>query len=145
MSTSPEIGFYEDEYYFLSNFAAFAVEWKDQLWMTSEHAYQAAKFTDENIQQQIRNARSAHDSKKIAKANKEHRRPDWDEVKVAIMKDICRAKLNQHPFIKEKLIVSGDATLIETSHKDAYWGWGPNKDGENHLGKIWMELREELK
>lgn len=49
----PEIGFYESKYYFLSNFSAFAVEWKDQLWMTSEHAYQAAKFVEKDIQQQI--------------------------------------------------------------------------------------------
>lgn len=141
----PEIGFYESEYYFLSNFSAFTVEWRDQLWMTSEHAYQAEKFIENDIQQQILNARSAHDAKQIAKANKEHARKDWGDVKLSIMKDICRNKLNQHPYILSKLKESGDAVLVETSHKDAYWGWGPNKDGENHLGKIWMELREELK
>lgn len=140
-----EIGFYESEYYFLSNFAAFTVEWNGQLWMTSEHAYQAAKFVEQDIQQQILHARSAHDSKQIAKAHKDHARNDWNDVKRSIMKDICRHKLNQHPYILRKLKESGDATLIETSHEDAYWGWGPNKDGENHLGKIWMELREELK
>lgn len=140
-----EIGFYESEYYFLSNFSAFAVEWKGKVWMTSEHAYQAAKFTDEDIQQEIFNTRSAHDAKKCAQSHKDNARSDWAEIKLSIMKDICRHKLQQNEYIQKKLIQSGDKVLIETSHKDAYWGWGPNKDGENHLGKIWMELREELK
>ena len=35
--------------------------------------------------------------------------------------------------------------IVEASPVDAFWGWGPNKDGENALGKIWMKLREEIK
>lgn len=34
--------------------------------------------------------------------------------------------------------------LIEDSWRDSYWGWGPNKDGNNHLGKLWMEVRKEV-
>lgn len=25
------------------------------------------------------------------------------------------------------------------------WGWGFERNGENHLGKIWMKIRDELK
>ena len=35
--------------------------------------------------------------------------------------------------------------IVEDSPKDSFWGWGPNRDGENQLGKLWMKLREELK
>ncbi len=38
---------------------------------------------------------------------------------------------------------TGDRELIESSPIDSFWGWGPNKDGQNHLGKIWMKLRDE--
>jgi len=48
-------------------------------------------------------------------------------------------------YVKKKLIESGDKELIEDSWRDSYWGWGPNKDGENHLGKLWMEVRDEFK
>ena len=34
--------------------------------------------------------------------------------------------------------------IVEDSPKDDCWGWGPNKDGRNELGKIWMRLREEI-
>jgi predicted NAD-dependent protein-ADP-ribosyltransferase YbiA (DUF1768 family) len=45
-------------------------------------------------------------------------------------------------YVKKKLIESGDKELIENSWRDTYWGWGENRDGENHLGKIWMEIRK---
>jgi hypothetical protein len=34
--------------------------------------------------------------------------------------------------------------LIENSWRDDFWGWGPNRDGKNQLGKLWMEIRSEL-
>jgi len=47
--------------------------------------------------------------------------------------------------MKNKLLQSGNRELIEDSWRDSYWGWGPNKDGENYLGKLWMEVGEEFK
>lgn len=60
------------------------------------------------------------------------------------MKDIVREKLHQHPYIQKKLRETGDRELIEVSPVDSFWGWGPDRNGRNELGKIWMELREEL-
>ena len=50
-------------------------------------------------------------------------------------------------FNEEKTIgkVIKEYTIVEDSPKDNYWGWGINRKGENHLGKIWMKLREEYK
>ncbi len=136
--------FYEREFYCFSNFLSFAVEWRDKLWMTSEHAYQAAKFDEDNIIEEIRNVRSAHNSKKIARKYSEKIRTDWDNQKLNIMKDIIRAKLSQHSYIEKKLRQTEDREIIEDSHKDSFWGWGADKNGENHLGKIWMKLRDKL-
>ncbi len=140
-----QILFYERKYYFFSNFSAFAVEWRGTVWMTAEHAYQAAKFSDETIVNAIRDARSAHDTKKIAQANRDKTRPDWQKVKLGFMEEIVRAKLLQYPYIREMLLESGDAEIIEDSPKDSFWGWGPDRQGQNHLGKIWMKLRAELR
>ncbi len=90
-------------------------------------------------------AQSAHDAFKLAEANKEHRRPDWDDVKVGIMHDILRAKAQQHEYVRRKLLATGDRILVEDSWRDSYWGWGPNRDGQNMLGKLWMEVRAELR
>lgn len=145
MSEENPVHFYEGEFYCLSNFSAFMVEWKDHLWMTSEHAYHSEKFADKEIIDQIKNSRSAHDALKIAHQNKDKYRPDWAEVQVQVMKDILREKVIQHPYVKKKLLDTGDRNIIEDSWRDAFWGWGPNKDGKNQLGKVWMELREEFK
>jgi len=135
--------FYEREFYPFSNFSSFQVEYKGILWPTSEHAYQAAKFTKPEIVQEIKSARSAHDAFKLSRKFAEQKRPDWDEIKVGVMEEIVRAKLSQHLYIQQKLKETGDREIIEDSPVDSYWGWGPNKDGKNHLGKIWMRLRDE--
>ncbi len=144
LDNDKQIFFYENEFYVFSNFSSFAIEWKGKLYMTSEHAYHSEKFEDENLKEQIRNCRSAHEALKLTEANKDKYKSGWDTIKLKVMKEILSAKVEQHPYVRKKLIESGDKELIEDSWRDAYWGWGPNKDGENHLGKLWMEIREEF-
>ena len=136
--------FYEREFYVLSNFSSFAIEWDGKLYMTSEHVYHSEKFQDEEMKELIRKTRSAHDAFKLAHANEDKYRPDWNDVRIGIMKKILHVKVSQHPYVKKKLLQSGDRELIEDSWRDNFWGWGPDKDGANHLGKLWMEVRAEV-
>ena len=146
MEKEKPVLFYEFEFYVCSNFSSFQVEWDGDVWMTSEHAYQASKFEDKSIREKIKNARSAHDAMKLAKVvYQDQKRSDWYDIKLSVMEDIVRAKLSQHYYVQKKLLQTGDREIIESSPKDGFWGWGPNKDGENHLGKIWMKLRDELR
>ena len=114
-------------------------------WMTSEHAYQASKFFDEKIFQEILTASSAYKSKEIAQKYEKHVKKDWHKIKINIMEKIVRAKLEQHEYIQRKLLETGDREIVEDSPYDNFWGRGPDWEGENHLGKIWMKLREGLK
>ena len=137
---------YEKEFYPFSNFSAFAFRWRDILWMTAEHPYQWSKITDDAVKEMIRTALSPHDAKMIAKAHRHYLRSDWDdETKLSTMEDILRAKHAQHPYISGRLIATGDRIIIEDSPTDAFWGWGPDRQGKNHLGKIWMRFRDELR
>lgn len=139
--------FYAGEFgYFMSNFSAFMFDWRGKLWPTSEHAYQASKFTDPAIQKLVRTAYSAHDAWSIPRQPhfKKLIRPDWNEVKVEIMEIIVRVKFAHHPFIYEKLLQTGNRPLVENAEADAFWGRGPDWQGRNELGKIWMRLRSEL-
>jgi ribA/ribD-fused uncharacterized protein len=141
------IGFYPREFYVCDNFSAFQVEYCDVIWPTSEHLYQAAHFfaTNPYLVEQILQARSPHEAQKIANANKQFDPENWDEIKVEVMYEICKLKLSQHKYIRSKLLQTGELEIVEDSPKDAYWGWGPNCDGRNELGKIWMRLRNELR
>lgn len=142
---SEPVLFYERRFYCFSNFSSFQVDIWDKTWMTSEHAYQAQKFiTRADIQEKIQSARSAHDAKVIAREHAFFKHGGWEKEKLEVMEDVCRAKLEQHEFIQESLRQTGDRKIIEDSPEDAFWGWGPDQKGENHLGKIWMKLRDEM-
>ena len=60
------------------------------------------------------------------------------------MYNIIKEKTTQHPYVKKKLLETGDREIIEDSWRDDFWGWGPNKNGRNELGKLWMKLRNKL-
>ncbi|WP_374668825.1 NADAR family protein [Ramlibacter sp.] len=151
LDTEHEVFFYEQEFYVLSNFSAFSLMWQGHRFPTSEHAYHWEKFspgqTDGkvDVRAEILNARSAHDAFKMGRQWGSLRRPDWDEVKVEVMRGILRAKADQHEYVRRKLLATGDRTLIENSWRDDFWGWGPNRDGQNMLGRLWMALRTELR
>lgn len=145
LDTDRQVCFYEQDFYVLSNFSSFRLFWKGVDFDTSEAAYHWEKFPDQpQVREAILKARSAHDAYKVAEANKPLRRPDWDLVKVSIMKDILRAKVDQHEYVRRKLIATGDRELIEDSWRDDFWGWGPHRDGQNMLGKLWMQVRSEI-
>ena len=151
LDTETHVFFYEQDFYVLSNFSAFNLERDGLTFPTSEHAYHYEKFaTDEmgphsDVGYEIMVAPSAHEAFKIAERNRHLRRPDWDDVKVGIMRDILRAKAAQHEYVRRKLLATGDRALVENSWRDGFWGWGADGCGHNMLGRLWMEVRAELR
>ena len=72
-------------------------------------------------------------------------RDDWEEVKDQIMYEIVLNKFSQNEELRKKLIATGDEYLTEgNTWHDTYWGVCNGK-GKNKLGKILMQVREELK
>lgn len=136
--------FYGGGFNCFSNMSAYAVEIDGIVFMTSEHAYQYAKFSDPAIKQEILNARSGYDAKMKALENKDSMKNNWDNLKLSVMENILRHKLKQHPHLRKKLAETKDAEIIEASKDDDFWGWGPDKTGQNNHGKIWMKLRSEI-
>lgn len=145
--SQPIAPFYTGRWYCLDNFSAFGVMFRGRLVPTVEHAYQASKFMNERIANIVANAPSAHEAKK--KGNdptfQMNLRPDWNEVKAYdVMKPLLRDKLLRHEYVRRKLIESKGLLLVEDSPTDSFWGRGPDFKGLNMLGKLWMELRNEL-
>ena len=145
LDTESQVFFYEHDFYVLSNFSAFSISWRGRLFPTSEHVYHWEKFDGhQDIQHQIKHARSAHVAFKLAETFRHNRRFGWDEVKVEVMRGILRSKARQHEYVLKKLLATGDRELIEDSWRDDFWGWGPNRDGQNMMGKLWMEISREF-
>jgi len=130
-----------------SNFAYSPITaWSDVLgwedYDTVEHFYQAAKSTSEAEAYAIARA----ESPAIAKAlgQKAKLRPDWEAVKEDIMLRGLREKY-KIPFYRIELLKTGTKTIVEDSPTDYYWGWGRDRSGQNRLGVLLMQVRDELR
>ncbi len=141
------VGFYPREFFVFDNFSSFGIIMDGDLYPTVEHAYQSGKFieTAPEIAEKIKKCLSAHEAQKIAFANKDKQAKNWDEIKVEYMEKLLRLKIEQNPYVKQKLLQTKGYLICEDSPKDNFWGIGPNRDGQNELGKLWMKLRDEIK
>lgn len=142
--TETQVFFYEHEFYPLSSFSSFRLWWKWIDFPTLEYAYHWEKFEDPEMKQKILDARSSHDALKIAHENKDKVRENWRRVRVPIMRELMWELVKQHPYVKKKLFETGDREIIEDSWRDDFWGWGPDRNGQNWKGKLWMEIRDEM-
>ena len=133
---------FDGEYRFLSNFYEATVFYDNILCRTSESAFQMMKTLDAEERLKIG---KAHPSEAKRRGRKVQLREDWEQIKYQVMFEIVLAKFSQHPDLKEKLLATGDAELIEGNWwNDTYWGVC-NGVGENNLGKILMKIRKILK
>ncbi|MEM7246896.1 MAG: NADAR family protein [Acidobacteriota bacterium] len=144
---SNEIRFYSvsEEWGELSNFAEFPIRIDGESWPTSEHYFQAAKFEDERHRQAIRRAKTPAIAARLGRDRKSRLRRDWESAKVAVMTTAVEAKFRQHEELRELLLSTGTARLVERAEQDAYWGDGGDGSGKNMLGRILMKVRDRLR
>ncbi len=141
-----EINFYSvsDEFGEFSNFADFPIQLEGKTWPTSEHFFQAQKFQDSKHQSEIRKEKSPMQAARMGRDRKRPLRKDWESIKVSVMREAVLAKFTQYKELRDLLISTGNAKIIEHTTNDAYWGDGGDGSGKNMLGRILMELRDNL-
>ena len=130
------------KYYFLSNFYSAPIKYDGITYQNNEAAFQSAKVIDYNNRFKFANL---DPSKAKRLGRRVQLRHDWDEVKFEVMYDVVKAKFSQNEKLKQKLLNTGDKYLEEgNTWGDKIWGT-VNGKGQNHLGKILMRVRDELK
>lgn len=136
--------FHAEGYTFLSNFYEAPVFFDRLTYGSNEAAFQAQKCMTEEEKIPFT---EYGPGKSKGMGRRVQLRPDWEAVKVGLMEEIVRAKFTQHPELAWRLIGTGDKMLVEGNHwGDTFWGVDTRTgQGENHLGKILMKVREELK
>lgn len=138
-----QIVMFRGELAFLSNFYPAKTIYEGIEYKTAEHAFQAAKSIDEKDRLYIKSAATPGDAKRMGYAIK--LREDWSKVKLQIMKDCLKSKFTLNPSLRKKLLDTGELELVETNFwKDDFWG-KCTEAGQNHLGKLLMEVRQEIK
>ncbi len=133
---------FRGEYRWLSNFAPVEIHYNGKKYQSVEAAYQSAKCDDQvwkNFCQRGTPSDIKRQGKLIAL------RPDWDEVKYNIMKELITQKFVLKPY-KQLLVDTGDVQIIErNTWNDTYWGVNSRTgEGLNNLGKLIMNMRETL-
>jgi len=149
MTESNVIKFWKvnDTYGCFSNFSKHGFDLDGFWWQTSEHYFQANKFTntDKVWFDKIRESKTPKDAADMGRdrSHKIHR--DWEKVKDEIMLQAVLTKFKTHDDIHKILLSTGDNKIIEDSPMDYYWGCGADGTGRNTLGYILMEVREILR
>ena len=139
---------FRGDYAFLSNFHPAVVTLDGMDYPSVEHAFQAAKTHNLNDRCRIQSAPNPPAAKAIGRGV--ILRQDWDDVRYSIMEALVRQKFTNHPELRELLLATGDAEIIEGNDwNDRTWGMTRSKNGEwigkNWLGKILMTVRNELR
>lgn len=158
MSTEIRITQVNDQYGWLHCMSAHKVVDNNIIFRTTEALFQWKRFSNyPNVQKEILEQKSPMTAKMKARKNRAllNRGVKWDEAPDDIprMKECLLLKLEQHQDLKQKLLETGDAIIIEdrTTHdRESARFWGSVKIngkwfGQNVLGKLWMEIRKELK
>lgn len=133
----------------LSNMAAgFSLNINGIIVRSAEHLYQAMRFpVNPEIQQEILSEYSPMTAKMISKKYRDkYTRPDWDKVRISVMRWILEVKLSQNwETFGHLLLETGDKAIVEVSPNDRFWGAvvsGDIYEGTNALGRLLMDIRE---
>jgi N-glycosidase YbiA len=133
-----------DEYGCFSNFSPHPIRLGGKRWPTSEHYFQAQKFEDPSHREAIRKIKSPMIAARMGRDRKKNLRRDWESVKVSVMTEAVRAKFTQHEGLRNILLSTGNAKLVEHTENDDFWGDGGDGSGRNMLGQVLMRVRDEL-
>lgn len=94
---------------------------------------------------QIQSAATPELAAKIGRAPQHHPHPHWQLRKYAVMERAVCQKFSTHLDIQQVLLATGDAEIVEDSPVDYFWGCGSEGTGSNHLGRILMRVRSDLR
>ena len=139
---------FNGEFAFLSNFTNSPIAYEGVIYPTVEHFFQAMKTLNPAERGAIAAAATPGIAKRMGR--KVNLRPDWEKIKIDVMRTGLRLKFANYDMA-QKLLATGDKHLIEgNAWHDNVWGSCncpncDNKPGRNLLGQLLMEIREEVR
>lgn len=134
---------FRGDLYFLSNMYPCTVVVNNIRFSSSEAAFQSFKFADKTRRIQF-GMMNGYQSKKFWRLNAGLIRPDWNEIRVDVMKGVLRRKFAQNPLLADKLITTSNIFLVEyNTWGDTFYGVC-NGVGKNMLGRLLKEVKYEI-
>ncbi|KAK0190371.1 hypothetical protein F5146DRAFT_551255 [Armillaria mellea] len=138
---------FDNEYRDFCNHSFHRVMYNNQTYDTAMHLFEAMKFLPDNPQlaDNIRLCKNIGDVFPMSANFAQYQRSDWGDVHKTILEEVLYHKYGQNPDVRNLLLNTGSAELVYFDPSDSYWSEGPDGQGQNHLGKALMRVRERLK
>ena len=134
---------------YLSPHSAHSIVFKGKTYPTVEHAFQCQRYINESIIEEIRSASSPVLAWEISAKYKHETVMGFKEGKLGIMKELMVAKVRQHEDVRQALMDSGDLVIVKHittgPPADGFWDDGEDGTGLNHMGRLWMAIRSEIR
>ena len=143
-----------DEHWILSNISSCPLEVEGVPFKSSEHLYQTLKFaTSESVLAVYNNYITPKMTAKHYQKLEGHRREDWGQILVDVMKFCLQQKYEQCSEFRKELDSTKGYNIVElqdrkndkASSRANAWGVktkGQNYEGPNIMGRLLMELRD---
>ena len=155
-TTDTHVFFWGGEF---SNWFTCYFEYQDHEFFNSEQAFMWEKarfFRDEEMAELILHTQNPKDAKALGRKVRGFDTERWMVGSYAYMVAVNYAKYSQNPRLRDKLLATGDKTLVEASPHDKIWGIGMSENnpncldetkwqGMNLLGKALMQVRKQIK
>jgi predicted NAD-dependent protein-ADP-ribosyltransferase YbiA (DUF1768 family) len=139
----------------LGNMSPHPLRYLGATWRTAEALFQALRFDDPSVREEIRGKASPMATKFVARRHAARMTVEPGGPADLANLEVClRLKLDQHPELRDRLLATGDEHIAEDvtrrsrSGRHLVWGMALRDGvwvGENRLGGLWMRLRDELR
>jgi len=145
-----KIGFWgiTDTYGCFSNFYPCKFKcFNDLEFNCTEQAFMYAKaitFNDIEIANKILAESDPKKIKALGRQVKNFNDDIWNDLRFMYMRLVNYSKFSQNIELLNKLVSTGSAYLFEASPYDSIWGIGKFGDGQNLLGQVLMQIREDF-
>ena len=114
---------------------------------SAEHLHHFRKLKHHEMHQQaeeVRKAANAAKAKALARRLLPTHDPSWTAIEENEMVEISIMKAEQCPKFRKALLESGVKMLVHNMESDSRWGFGPDGQGENIMGKALMATRDRV-
>jgi len=142
-----------EEYGWMGNMAPYPINFNGKIWLTSEALFQSMRYNIDSIKEIIRVEKSPMGAKMKSKKFRDQMVVvPMSDQDVENMRKCVRMKFDQHPKLKKDLIATGNSPIYENignrnGERHKFWGSKMvnefEGDGNNMMGKILMDLRDE--
>lgn len=141
------IEFYKEfgELGYLANYSNYGFVKDGIYYKTVEHYYQSEKFDNKELKTKIINAKTPKEASIIGRDRSNKRKDNFKQIKKQVMYNGILEKFRQNRDIAYKLIETRNKDIAEATIDEYYWGIGKDKSGENNIGKILVNVREQIK